>query len=71
MDLNKAINEHCQHLTVTEQEQLLILVKKYKKNFGISLGTWDMISVEFEIKEGAKPLCLRMYPVPKSQEMML
>ena len=28
-DLNKTINEHFQQLTVTKQEQLLILLKKY------------------------------------------
>ena len=70
-DSNKTINENCQHLTVTKQGQLLSLLTKYGSLFGVNIGTWDTHLVSFELKEGAKPVCSRAYPVPKSQEIVL
>ena len=70
-DLYKIINEHYQHLTVTKQYKLLILLKKYEGLFDGSLDTWDTKPVDFELKEDTKPVCLGAYPVTKSQEMML
>ena len=38
-DLHKTINVHCQHLTVTEQGKLLIVLKKYEGLFdGSNMG---------------------------------
>ena len=33
--------------------------------FDGSLGTWKTDTLDFELKEDAKPICLRPYPVPK------
>ena len=66
-DLNKTIARHCQHLIVTEQDELITLLNKYKFLFDGSLGTWDTNLVDFELKEVAKPVCSRTHSVPKSQ----
>ena len=38
--------------------------------FDETLGTWKKYPVDFELKEYAKPVCLRPYPVPKVHEEM-
>ena len=57
VDFNNNINESCQHLIVTEQEQLLTLLAKYESFFDRSLGNWDTNQVGVELKEGANSLC--------------
>ena len=37
----------------------------FKKMFDGALGTWKTDPLEFEIKEDAKPICSRLYLVPK------
>ena len=38
--------------------------------FDGTLGTWKTDPVEFELKEDAKPICSRPYPVLKVHEKM-
>ena len=38
--------------------------------FDGTLGNCKTDPVEFELKEGVKPICSRPYPVPKSHEEM-
>ena len=58
----------CQHLTMTQCNDLLKLLQKSEELFDGTLGTWETDPVEFELKEDAKPICSRPYPVPKVHE---
>ena len=61
-----AICKALTHLTKDQQEQLLILLQKYKELFDGTLGDWKTTPVSLELKEGAKPYHVRRpYPVPK------
>ena len=60
----------CQHLTVTKRKELLKLLQKSEELFYGTLGTWKMDTVDLELNEDAKPICLRPYPVPKVHEEM-
>ena len=51
-------NAHCQHLTLSEQEKWLILLKKYESFFDRGLDTWDTNPVDFELKEAKKIRCV-------------
>ena len=65
-DLHKTVTKKCQHLTVIKLAKLLTLINKYQSVFYVILGTWDMDPVDFELIEGAKPVCSRPYPVLKA-----
>ena len=58
----------CQYLTITQRNDLLILFHKLEYFFDGTLGTWKIDPVEYELKEDAKPICLRPHPVPKVHE---
>ena len=60
----------CQHLTMTQRNELLKLLQKFEELFCVTLGTWKKYALDFELKEYAKPICLRPYPVPKVHEEM-
>ena len=45
--------------------------KKKESMFNESLSTWYMNPVEFELKEGAKYVCSRPYPMTKAHEIMI
>ena len=57
-----------QHLKETQHNKLLKLFQKFKELFNITLGTWKKDPVEFELKEDAKLLHSRLYPVPYLHE---
>ena len=38
--------------------------------FDGALETWEIYPLEFELKENAKQICLKPYPVPKVYEKM-
>ena len=57
------------HLTLTEQHQLLQLLRKFEGLFDGTLGEWKTSPVHLELKEGATPYYGKPYPVPKSQEL--
>ena len=55
----------CQHLTMTQHNDLLKLLQKLEELFDGTLGTWKTDPVDFELKDDAKPVYSRPYPVPK------
>ena len=70
-DLKKEM-ENCMDLTKEEKEKLEELLKKYEDLFNGTLGSWNTEPVELELKEeGTKPVQMRPYPVPQSQERKL
>jgi len=64
-DLNVVVNEHCGHLTSSEQEKLLKLLTEFEDLFDGTLGDWDTEPVSLELKEGARPYHGRPYPTSK------
>ena len=58
------------NLTDTEHHALLQLLKKFDDIFDCTLDTWNAIPVDLELKDDAKPMCLRPYPVSKAHETM-
>jgi hypothetical protein len=69
-DLEEVARE-CNHLTSTEQSQLLALLTKYTDLFDGTLGTWKTEPIELELREDATPYHGKAYPVPHSQEKKL
>ena len=62
------MENQCQHLTMTQCNELLKLLHKFEELFDGTLGTWKIDSVEFELKEDTKPICSQPYSVPKLHE---
>ena len=57
-DLNEVITkQHQRHLTTTEYDRLLQVLKKFEDLFDGTLGTWNTNPAEFELKDDAKPVC--------------
>ena len=67
-DLHKFMETQCQHLKMTQRNDLLKLLQKFEELFDRTLGTWKTDQVYLDLKEDAKPVCLRPYPVPKVHE---
>ena len=67
-DLYKVVESQCQHLTMTQRNELLKLLKRFKEFFDGILGPWKTCPVDFYLKEGVKPIFQRPYPVPKIHE---
>ena len=67
-DLHKVMENQCQHLTMTQINELLNVLREFKEFFHGTLVTWETDSVEFELKEDAKPIYSRPYPLPKVHE---
>ena len=70
VNLNKIMIEKCQHLTATDRHRILHLLNKFEDLFDGTLGTWKTTPVVLELKDDAKPVCLRPYPVPKAHKIM-
>ena len=64
-DLHKVKENQCQHLTTTKLNELLKLLQKFEDFFDGTIGTWKIDQVDSELKENAKPIFSRPYPVPK------
>ena len=62
------MENQCQHLTMTQCNELLKLLHKFEELFDGTLGTWKTDTVEFKLKEYAKPICSITYPVLKVHE---
>ena len=58
----------CQHLTITQRNELMKLLQKSEELFYGTLGTWKTYPVDFELKENAKPILLQPYSVLKVHE---
>ena len=64
------MNTQCQHLTMTQRNELLKLSQKFEELLNGILGTWKRDPVDFELKEDMKPVLSRLYPVPKVHKEM-
>ena len=53
----------CQHLTMTQFNELLKLLQIFKQLFNGTIGTCKIYPVDFELKEDANPICSQPYPV--------
>ena len=49
-NLHKDIENQCQHLTMTQRNELLKLLQIFKDFFDGTLGTWKTDPVDFELK---------------------
>ena len=58
--LHKVMENHCQHLRMTQRNELLQLLQKLKELFDGTLDTWKTDPVNFELKESVKPICSRL-----------
>jgi hypothetical protein len=63
-DLRKVIAKATQ-LNKRQQLSLLRLLQKYEALFDGTLGKWNTDPVNIELREDAKPVSSRYYPVPK------
>ena len=70
-DLNKIMKNQCQHLTETQRNEFLELLKRPKELFYGTLGTWKTDPEESKLEEHARPIRSRPYPVPKVHKEML
>ena len=69
-DLKKVMIEQCQHSSLSERANLRNILKKFEYLFDGNLGTWNTALVYLEIKDDAKSVCLRTYPVPRVHKAM-
>ena len=46
------------------------LLQKFEELFDGKLGTWKIDPVDFKLKEDAKTICPRKYPLPKVYDEM-
>jgi hypothetical protein len=70
-DLPAIVNNNCKHLTPSERESLLSLLLKFKELIDGTLGEWNLPPVSIQLKEGAKPVHGRPYPIPKVHKATL
>jgi hypothetical protein len=63
-DLRKVVAKATQ-LNKRQQLSLLRLLQKYEALFDGTLGKWNTDPVNIELREDAKPVSSRYYPVPK------
>ena len=63
--LNKVMKNQCQHLTKTQQNELLKWLQFFKYLFDETLGKWKTDPVELMLKDDAKLICSWPYIVPK------
>ena len=59
------MENQCQHLTMTQRNELLKLLQKFQKLFDGTIGNWKTDPVDFQLREDAKPICSIPYPVLK------
>ena len=60
----------CQHLTITQRNELLKLLQKFEESFDGTHGTCKIDPGYFELKEDVKPIYTQPYPVPKVHKEM-
>ena len=65
------MENQCQHLTMTERNELIQLLQKLEELFDGTLGTWKTYAVDSELKEDAKPIWSQLYPVTKAHAEMI
>ena len=62
--IDQVIEQHCTHLTKSQQHQLHQVLSRYTKLFSGELGVYDGDPMHIELEEGAVPVYRRPYPVP-------
>ena len=67
-DLHKVIETQCQHLTMTQRNEMLKLLQIFEYLFDGTLGTCKTDILLFELKEDTKTIFLQPYPVTKVHE---
>ena len=55
----------CQHLTITQRNELIELLQHFENLFNGTLVTWITDLLDSELKEDTNPILSRPYPVPK------
>ena len=51
------MENQCQHLTMTQRNELLKLFKKIEEFFDGTLGTCKTYPVDLKLKKDVKPIC--------------
>ena len=70
-ELNEVMTKKCQkHLTTTEHNILIQLLKKIEDMFDGTLVTRNTTLVELQLKDDAKHVCSRPCPVTKVHKTM-
>ena len=64
-NLNTVMDQQHQHLNYKERHILLTLLRKSEDLFNRTLGTCNTTLVDLELKDYEKPVCLRLYTVPR------
>jgi hypothetical protein len=65
-NLRAITKEEClNHLSATEMNKLLKLLKEFEELFDGTLGDWDCNPVSLQLKEGAQPYHDRPFPILK------
>ena len=69
-DLNKVMTKQYQQLNTKELERLLNLLWKYEELFNGTLGTWNTTPVDLELRDDAKLVCSRPYPLSRIHKVI-
>ena len=64
------MENQCQHLTEVKYNELLKLLQNFEELFDVTLETKKLDPIDLKLKEGAKPIYLIPYPVPKVHKEM-
>ena len=67
-NLHKVMETQCQHLTMTQHNDLLKSLQRFEELFNGRLGNWKTDPVEFKLEQDLNPVCSQKYPVPKLHE---
>jgi hypothetical protein len=67
----KEVAESADHLTTSEKQKLLTLLKKYEDLFNGALGTFTGAPNDIKLKDDVEPHHARPFPVPKIHELTL
>ena len=52
------MENQCQHLAMTQRDELLKLLQISKEFFHGTVGTWKTDPLDLELKEDTKPICM-------------
>eukprot|EP00804_Cyclotella_cryptica_P026694 CCRYP_007935-RA/>CCRYP_007935-RA protein AED:0.20 eAED:0.20 QI:0/-1/0/1/-1/1/1/0/114 len=67
-DLQSIVSTNCTHLSLQDQNSLLVLRTEFEELFDGTLSDCNTEHVSLELKEGTKPYHGRAYPIPKSRK---
>jgi hypothetical protein len=59
------IVKQCENLSLSEREELLMLLRRYETLFDGTLGDWKLKLVSLELREGSVPYSTGPYPIPE------